>query len=185
MSVPPDAPIHALDAVGALEMDRDRDLFLRELIGELAETLEQVVGLGEAAGFISLVGARIGAVMNDEYRLALGVDALDLDHLSAALVDLKRRIQGGFSIESIDDDTIVLRNTTCPFGDKVHGRSSLCMMTSTVFGKIAAENLGYARLEIPESIAKGDAGCRVVIYLKPPGTDGAAAGREYFAVNHV
>ncbi len=71
----------------------------------------------------------------------------------------------------------MLGNRACPFAEKVVGRPALCMMTSNVFGVIAAQNLGYAKVVIEEAIARGDAGCRVVVYLTP--TEGAA-GREYF-----
>ncbi len=74
----------------------------------------------------------------------------------------------------------MLGNRACPFGEKVAGRPALCMMTSNVFGVIAAENLGYAKVAIEESIARGDPGCRVVVYLRPTDEAQAAAGREYF-----
>ncbi|MBO6518850.1 MAG: transcriptional regulator [Rhodospirillales bacterium] len=170
-------------AFAALDIDRDRDRFLRELIGELSETLENVVGLSEAAGFIAVVGARIGAMMDRDYRDALGVERMEVEQVAAALVDLKQRLDSGFSIESIDDSKIVLRNTRCPFGELVKGRTSLCMMTSNVFGKIAAENLGYARLEIPESIAQGDQTCRVIVHLVPKDKRDPEPAREYFAVS--
>ena len=56
----------------------------------------------------------------------------------------------------------------------------MCMMTSNVFGAIAAENLGYAKVELQQTIARGDAGCRVVVYLKATPEAQAAQGREYF-----
>ena len=96
------------------------------------------------------------------------------------LVDLKRRIQGDFYIVEEDDEKIVLGNRVCPFAEKVVGRPALCMMTSNVFGVIAAENLGYAKISIEQSIAMGDPGCRVVVYLKPTAAAEAARGREYF-----
>ena len=96
------------------------------------------------------------------------------------LVDLKRRIQGGFFIVEEDDEKIVLANNACPFAEKVVGRPALCMMTSNVFGVIAAENLGYAKVAIEQAIARGDAGCRVVVYLKPTEESRQATGREYF-----
>lgn len=37
------------------------------------------------------------------------------------------------------------------------------MMTSNVFGMIAASNLGYAKVELQETIAKGASGCRVIV----------------------
>lgn len=173
----PDHP----DMFAEANIGRDRDQFLRELLRELSGTLEAVVGLEQAAGFISTVGGRIGEVMNDEYRGLAGSDRLSSEQVAGALVDLKRRIDGGFSIESMDENQIVLVNTACPFGKYVEGRKSLCMMTSNVFGKIAAENLGYARVELEETIANGDGRCRVIVHLARPDDDEVDIGREYFA----
>jgi predicted ArsR family transcriptional regulator len=170
----------AAAGIADLDLPLERDLFLRSLLRELAGTLEEVVGLDDAAGFISVVGARIGTWMDEQYRTALGLDTLDRDQIAAVLVDLKRRIEGGFAIERVDDDAIVLTNTACPFGDKVLDRPSLCMMTSNVFGSITADNLGYAKVEIQEAIARGDAGCRVVVHLRPTAHALDAEGREYF-----
>ncbi|WP_300529257.1 methanogen output domain 1-containing protein [Maricaulis sp.] len=163
-----------------LPITRDRDQFLRELVRELAGTLEDVVGLEDAEGFVSVVGNRIGDIMNREYRELSHAAKLDLEQVGAALVDLKRRIDGGFTVESLSDDAIVLTNTRCPFGQYVQDRPSLCMMTSNVFGRIAADNNGYARVAIPEAIARGDRQCRVVISLKP-GAVAPDGAREYFA----
>jgi hypothetical protein len=79
-----------------------------------------------------------------------------------------------------DEERIVLGNRACPFADKVLDRPSLCMMTSNVFGVITAENLGYAKVVVEQAIARGDPGCRVVIYLHPTSESEAADGREYF-----
>lgn len=96
------------------------------------------------------------------------------------LVDLKRRIQGDFFVIEESDEKIVLGNRACPFGDKVIDRPALCMMTSNVFGVIASENLGYAKVSIEEAIANGASGCRVVVCLKPTDESQAATGREYY-----
>jgi hypothetical protein len=53
------------------------------------------------------------------------------------------------------------------------------MMTSNVFGSIASQNLGYAKIAIEQAIARGDPGCRVTIYLQPSADARAAEGREY------
>src|SRR5690606_17567394 len=95
-------------------------------------------------------------------------------------VDLKRRIQGDFYVVEATEERIVLGNRACPFGDRVLGRPALCMMTSNVFGSIAAENLGYAKVELQETIAEGAPGCRVVLYLRPDEAAEQAPGREYF-----
>lgn len=153
----------------------NRDTFLLELLRELSGVLEDTVGLEEAEGFIALVGNRMGAAMNRSYQKALGCDKLDAKQIAMVMVDLKARIEGGFSIETIDDTCIILTNTTCPFGDHVEGRPSLCMMTSNVFGRIAASNLGYARVVLDKTIARGDPGCRIVVNFEE-----GLGGREYF-----
>lgn len=163
-----------------LDVPLDRDVFLRNLIRALAGTLEEVVGITEASGFVSVVGQTIGDEINRDYRLALGTSSLTRQQVAAVLVDLKRRIDGDFYVIEEDDTKIVLGNRRCPFEDKVLGRRSMCMMTSNVFGSIAAENLGYAKVELQETIAAGHPGCRVVVHLQPTPEAEAAEGREYY-----
>ena len=167
-------------SVASLDLPLERDVFLRTLVRELAGTLQDVIGLEEASGFVSVVGQRVGDAINESYRNALALPQLDREQVGQVLVDLKRRIQGQFFIIEENDEKIVLGNRACPFAEKVVGRPALCMMTSNVFGVIAADNLGYAKVSIEESIAQGDPGCRVVVYLKPTPEAQAAQGREYF-----
>jgi len=163
-----------------LPVPLERDVFLRSLIRELAGTLQDVVGLEEASGFISVVGQRIGDQINQEYRSALRLERLDRSQVAQVLVDLKRRINGTFYVIEETDEKIVLGNNNCPFAEKVIGRPAMCMMTSNVFGVIAAENLGQAKVVLNETIAQGAAGCRVTVYLKTSDESNAASGREYF-----
>lgn len=172
------APMQPSEAAVPLE----RDLFLRNLVRELAGTLENVVGLDEASGFISVVGQRIGEWIDAEYRRALNAPQLERQQVIAVLVDLKRRIQGDFYVIEVDENKVVLGNRVCPFGDKVIGRPSMCMMTSNVFGTIAAQNLGRAKVVLDQTIAQGASGCRVTIHFRPGSESDAADGREYFRV---
>jgi predicted ArsR family transcriptional regulator len=160
------------------ELGLERDVFLRMLLRELSGTLQDVVGLEEASGYISVVGAAVGRQLDDGYRNALQVERLSREQVGDVLVDLKRRIQGDFRIVEEREDRIVLASRSCPFGSYVVGRPSLCMMTSNVFGYVAAENLGYARVQIDKAIARGDEGCHVTIFLKP--SDRIEGAREYF-----
>lgn len=165
--------------IAELDLDLDHDLFLRELLRQLSGTLEDVVGLEEAEGYISVVGRAIGRQLDDHYRQAMGAERLDREHIAEVLVDLKRRIRGGFRIHAIEGSRIVLTNTACPFGDKVIDRPSLCMMTMNVFGTIAAQNNGQARVDITQAIARGDSGCRVVVDLSVGG-EASASARDFF-----
>ncbi|TMM50510.1 transcriptional regulator [Qipengyuania marisflavi] len=162
-------------------IDLERDIFLRTLLRELSGVLEDVVGLDDAAGFISVVGTAMGTQIDQEYRRALQVDQLSRDQIPDVLVDLKRRIQGEFFVLEETEDKIVFGNKRCPFGDKVRDRPSLCMMTSNVFGRIAADNSGFAAVDLEETIALGDPGCRVTVYLRPS-DDLPDTAREYYKV---
>jgi predicted ArsR family transcriptional regulator len=167
------------NSVESAKIPLERDVFLRTLIRELAGTLQDVVGLEEASGFISVVGQRMGTQINEDYKTALSVSKLDRAQVTDVLVDLKRRIQGEFFVIDEADDKIVLGNRRCPFADKVIGRPAMCMMTSNVFGSIAAQNLGYAKIMLEETIAQGAAACRVTVFLKPTPEAQKAPGREY------
>ncbi|MEJ7928918.1 methanogen output domain 1-containing protein [Ramlibacter sp. AN1015] len=172
---------HRLIPVSEAHVPLERDLFLRNLIRELSGTLQDVVGLDEASGFISVVGQRVGDQINASYKAALDVSTLSREQVSQVLVDLKRRIQGSFYVIEEDADKIVFGNHDCPFAEKVLDRPAMCMMTSNVFGVIAAENLGYARVELEKTIAQGHGECRVVLHLNDRRLEHQrVGGREYF-----
>ena len=59
-----------------LELPLNRDVFLRNLIRHLSGTLQDVIGIEEASGFVSVVGQRVGDEINDSYRKELHVDTL-------------------------------------------------------------------------------------------------------------
>lgn len=151
-----------------------------QLVAPSADTLEDMVGLEEAAKFISVVGQPIGDEINTAYKAALEVERLSREQVGRGLADLKRRIQGDSYIIEEDNAKIMLGNRASPFGDKVLNRPSLCMMTSNVFGAIAAENLGYAKVKLQQTITTGGERYRVVVYLQPRPELEAPEGREYF-----
>ena len=168
--------------ISELPVELERDEFMRELLRHLSGTLQDVVGLDQAAGFISLVGQKLGEIINEKYCTALQVDNLSRAQVTDVLVDLKRRILGDFYVISEDQEKIVIGSRSCPFAEKVEGRPSLCMITSNVFGTVSAENLGYAKVSLEETIAKGASGCRVVIYLSHTPESESVEGNEYFKV---
>jgi len=136
--------------------------------------------LDEASGFISIVGQNMGEKINQDYCNALEVSNLSLEQVAAVMVDLKRRIKSDYQLVSVNTNKIVLQSTSCPFAEKIIGRPSLCMMTSNVFGTIAAENLGYAKVNLVETIAQGDAGCRIEIHLQHNDETDTPLGIEYY-----
>ncbi|WP_240484713.1 methanogen output domain 1-containing protein [Pseudoponticoccus marisrubri] len=165
------------------DLDLDADLFMRKMLRDLTGLLQDVVGLDEAEGYINSVGTSVGRWIEDKYRAEMGGQDLDPTRIAEVFVDLKRRIGGDFYVISVTDDCITLGNRACPFGDMAQGRDALCMMTSNVFGRIAADHTGYARVELHETIARGDAGCRIAIHLSPDGAGPSDGAREYFRLD--
>ncbi|APE42890.1 hypothetical protein BOO69_05230 [Sulfitobacter alexandrii] len=158
----------------------EKDAFMRSVLRQLMGLLEQTIGESEAEAYVNYVGVSLGRIINADYRAAYAVQQLDTRQVAATLVDLKARLEGGFSIESIDAEKIVLVNTACPFGESVVGLPSICRMTANIFGHVTAENLGYARVTIDKSIARGDPGCRVIVRLVPPDHAPATGESEFF-----
>tara|TARA_R110000868_G_scaffold308281_5_gene569806 strand:- start:170 stop:733 length:564 start_codon:yes stop_codon:yes gene_type:complete len=165
-----------------MPIDLDRSSFMLNLVAGISGSLEEVVGLEEAAGFISIVGANMGHKIGESYYSAMGKEKLDQKQVAEVLLDLKRRIGGEFRLAEQTYDKLVFVNTRCPFGDDVIGHKSLCMMTSNVFGKIAADNLGYACVELDKTIAAGDGSCRVIVHTDVIENLDNMEFREYFAI---
>ena len=111
--------------------------------------------------------------MEDAFRSANGIDGpLDVEQTADLYVGLKNAIGGRFRVAERHDDRIVLTTDACPFGEAVRRSPSLCRMTSSVFGGIAARNVGGgAAVQLEERIAVGDPGCRVVVWLTDPPPD--------------
>jgi hypothetical protein len=164
----------------ALAIPLQRDDFHRTLIRELIGTLQDVVGQEEAAGFISIVGQRLGDQIDAIYRSALGVERLTRAQVTEVLVDLERRIEGDFSVIEKTDEKIVLGNRTSALDEPVIDRPAMEIIIANVLGVIAAENLGYSKIVIEEAIAQGAARRQVVVYLKPTPEAEASQGREFF-----
>jgi predicted ArsR family transcriptional regulator len=154
--------------------------FLRKFIRHITGTLEDVVGLHESSGFVATVAQRMGEQINEAYRQSMGLERLDAQHITQVFLDLQNNINGDFSVSHEDEEKIVITGCACPFGKEVVDRPSLCMMTSNMLAVIAAENLGYAKVSIEKSLARGDSCCRIVMYLKKSHEAGRAEGREFF-----
>jgi len=163
-----------------LDVPLEQSIFFRSLIRELSGLLEEMIGIEEASGYISVVGQRVGTEIDNQYRKKLQVDHLNKAQVGEVLVDLKKRIEGDFYVIELDEDKIVLGNRACPFGDKVINRPSLCMMTSNVFGTIAADNNDYAKVVLGKTIASGDSMCHVTVYFNETEESEQQEGQEYY-----
>ena len=85
--------------LSSADIQLDRDIFLRALLRELSGTLENVVGLDDASGFISVVGQRVGEWIEAEYRAVLGSSQMDREQVTAVLNEYLEVFQGVASLE--------------------------------------------------------------------------------------
>lgn len=169
---------------GSLGPFDDREGFVVTLLTTLSDVLSEAVGDEDAEGFIALVANALGKQLSERMPRRPGDGHMEAEEVARVLVELKRRIGGGFAVEEVTPFRITLVNSHCPFGAQVIGRPNLCAMTSGVFGRLAADHLGDARVSLPRTIARGDGACRVVIDLDPDwGEEGARTpySRNYFA----
>ncbi len=159
----------------------DRDVFMRRLISSLGYLNESILGSDIAGAYIMNVGLSMGAAIEQEYKRAWGIDRpFTVDEYAHVIVDLKQRIQGNFSLVYSDDDKVVVQTTSCPFDEFVRQSPSLCFMTSSVFGGIAARNFGYGKTALQQRIALGDPGCYVTVFLRRTPEAEASIGKEYY-----
>jgi hypothetical protein len=160
-----------------MSTNQARDIFFRDMLRDISGALEDVVGLDEAEGYFAVVGALMGERIWNTYQ-SERTEPITRCEVPELLVDLKERIGGTFQIESQSAESVTFCNGACPFWDRVEGRQSLCMMTSNVFGFIAAEANGYARVDLEKTIAAGDGMCRVTVHFEK---EAGGQGREYYA----
>lgn len=144
-----------------------KETFLRALVVQLAQTMELQQGPDAAEAAVAQVGTDVGGQMEEEFRRAAQVvGRMSPEQMAACYVRLKHAIDGDFYVVEATQERIVLGNRRCPFGEVVKQAPSLCRMTSSVFGGIAARNTSEgASVLLEERIAVGDPGCRVVVYL--------------------
>lgn len=105
-------------SIATLNLSLERDIFLRTLIRELSGTLQDVVGLEEASGFISVVGERMATQLDQDYKSALEVSKLSRKQVADVLIDLKKRIQGDFYVVEQDDEKLSLATASAHLGKK-------------------------------------------------------------------
>ncbi len=104
--------------------------------------------------------------IEEQYKKFHGSDKLNYTQVIDSLVDAQKKIGGNFIVVERTEDIIILRNTKCPFGEKVRKAPCLCATTSALCGVMTAKNLGYGKVVLKKTIAKGSGECLIHIHLK-------------------
>lgn len=157
----------------------DCESFAAHVVTELAQSLQSILGQSTANLAMSSAATTISHNVTKAYQDGSDTGQLTLDQVRDALIDLSKKVGGSFEVESFDEQQIKLIARSCPFGKSIAGKPALCMITSNVFGRMVADNLGYARVELQNTLADGDRRCRVVIHLTPDDSGLPSKDREY------
>jgi len=174
----PSATAVTSPSIGSLDIEFDHNGLFNALVASMADLLETIAGVEDACAYVSSIAARLGADIERQYKAALGTQNLTRNQLIDVLIDLKNRAGGGFSLIEQDEGRVVFGNCACPLGKAAANHPSLCMLTSNIFGRMAANTVGYAAVDLEQTIARGAPGCRVVLHLKR--TELGPDTREYF-----
>lgn len=155
------------------DSELNKHVFLAKLITQYARVHRKAAG-PVAEEYIRQIGIRTGEWIEGYYKEYSS--PWTIEQYVDILIDLKNKIGGQFEILSIDGDRIVMKAIQCPFGDDVTHAPHLCMMTSSVFGGIAARHFGYGKVSLRKQMALGHENCEIAIYLSP---DDSEEGIEY------
>ena len=83
--------------------------------------------------------------------------------MARVLTDLKRCMEVGLFLIRAKPGSLLPGNGACQFAEKVIGPLSLCVLSNTVFGRLAAHSLGYAPVVLEQTIGEGDPCGRLVL----------------------
>ncbi|MCX7338572.1 MAG: methanogen output domain 1-containing protein [Alphaproteobacteria bacterium] len=156
----------------------DKVFFLSTILEELVGAIESLVGFEEAAGLMHIVGHNIAEKVHphsEEGHLLTADQALSIFN------DCMKAKGGEAYLLSPDPDKRVIKIKECLFGkEHVKNHPSLCKLTTSILGRFIAQNHGYSRIEIKETIAQGCAECHINIDLKPSSDTESSHGIEFF-----
>jgi len=135
--------------------------FLEAFTIRLVDALETTLGEDGARAFVETAARATGE----------GAERGGEGGLAEVLAGAMNRHGGAFRVERDGQDEIVLVNGRCPFGAGAEGRRSLCTLTETRLGEVAAASRGYASVEVAEAFATGHGRCLLRVHLagKRPG----------------
>lgn len=154
--------------------------YLQLFVGQ-AGGMSQGANCSSLEAFIKKIVLNSSEALEDIYRDSHELDGiLTMQQYGELLVNLKNAIGGEFKVTAIDENSLSLKTSKCPFGSMIESAPALCHMTSSIFGGIAARNYGYAKVELKKRIALGSDHCDICIHRNPLTCDNVI-GDEYFS----
>lgn len=143
-----------------------RESFMLELIAHLSKLTDSIFGNHLGREYIIATAIQMGQAIDEKYKRFHKLSSrLNVDQYASLVVNLKQSIGGDFYLVEKTSNKVVVAASTCPFAGIINQVPNLCMVTSGVFGGIAAINFGFGKVSLRERIGIGKSRCEVCIYL--------------------
>lgn len=147
-----------------------RESFMLELIAHLSKLTDFLFGNHLGREYIVAIGLQMGEAIDERFKRFHRISGrLSLDQYASLVVNLKQSIGGDFYLVEKASNKVVVASNTCPFGGIITKAPNLCMITSGVFGGIAALNFGFGKVVLRKRIGLGEPRCEVCIYSENRG----------------
>lgn len=153
----------------------NRDIFFENIVIDIATSLDK----GTPRDIINDASLKTARQIEQLYRQFYNVQTLSRDQIAEAIVDVGTKIGGKFTVVEKKDEVLIFRVEKCPFTEKVKQAPILCTFTSNLMGTIAAKSCGYSKVHLKRTIAKGDPGCYIIVYLKKTKESNKEKATEY------
>lgn len=159
-------------------LELTREVFL-EMLLSLFCSIEESQSVDSHDSSIRRVAESMGQRISEIYRNYWGLNrTFTPGEYAALLADFEHRIGGDMTVVSADGEKVDLKGENCPLAGGPSLSTSLCGVTSAVFGSIAAKNFGYGKVVTGFSPNKENH-CRLTVYLKKTPEADACFGIEY------
>jgi len=151
-----------------------------EVITHFSKLTDFLFGNHLGREYIVATGMQMGQIIDEKFKRFHKLSGfLNLEQYAALVVNLKQSIGGDFYLVEKTSNKVVVAANTCPFGNIITRASNLCMITSGVFGGIAALNFGFGKVSLRKRIGLGESQCEVCVYLENDGESAQADGIIY------
>ncbi|MEW6544871.1 MAG: LuxR C-terminal-related transcriptional regulator [Nitrospirota bacterium] len=127
------------------------------------------------------IGVQIGRQVSEQHRLTLGLSLpfSRKEYGRCLSQSLPERMGWPCSLLEETADRLRFNIPSCPFGRSVAGNSDFCRLTSGVFGGIAADQFGYAKVCLTQGHGTPPRNCCVTVYIRKTDESMAAEGTVY------
>ncbi len=140
-----------------IPVNLSKEGFLSKIMADITANMPE----NELKAFCEKAGISLGEDINQMYLSFNGVEKMSFDQISNAYIDIGKKLGGVFKTK-VTSEKISVEIVKSPFEQS--NAKAMNRILSVVFAKIAASNLGYAKVVVLEP--KENENAVIEVYLK-------------------